>query len=129
MQLTLSRVYWRWCVFPLHNQSLTHTLADYRFLVTIILGGDSWTLILFLWLNPNIFPFPTTLHLIKRHDIKPHHRLQRRGAPATGWQLHWGQPCLVGLSFACLIVCIFVLACLILARMFTDVTSLFSLYA
>jgi hypothetical protein len=25
----------------LHNQSLTQTLADHRFLVTIILGGDS----------------------------------------------------------------------------------------
>jgi len=54
MQLTLGRVHWGWCIFPLHNQSLTQTLADHRFLVTIILGGDSWTLIIISWLkNPS----------------------------------------------------------------------------
>ena len=56
MQLTLDRVHWGWCVFPLHNQSLTQTLADHRFLVTIIRGGDSWTLIIILWLNPENLP-------------------------------------------------------------------------
>ena len=71
MQLTLGRVHWGWCVFPLHNQSLTQTLADHRFLVTIILGGDSWTLIIILWLNPKkIFPTHNTPHT-RRHDREP----------------------------------------------------------
>jgi len=41
MQFTLGKVHWGWCVFPLHNQSVTQTFAEHRFLVTIILGGDS----------------------------------------------------------------------------------------
>jgi hypothetical protein len=66
MQLILGNVYWGWRVFPLHNQSLTQTLIDYRFLVTIILDSDPWTLIIILWLNPHPFLFPTTIPL-RRH--------------------------------------------------------------
>jgi hypothetical protein len=62
MQPTLGRVHWGWRVFPLHNQSLTQTLADHRFLVTIILGGDSWTLIIIIWLNRKTFPTQTHTH-------------------------------------------------------------------
>ena len=68
MQLTLGRVHWGWCVFPLHNQSLTQTLADHRFSVTIILGGDSWTLIIILWWNPE--NLPNTPHLTP-DDVAP----------------------------------------------------------
>jgi len=70
MQLTLGRVHWGWCVFPLHNQSLTQTLANHRFLVIIILGDDSWSLIIILWLNPE--NLPNTQHTSpRRHDREP----------------------------------------------------------
>jgi len=92
MQLALGRVHWGWCVFPLHNESLTQTLTDHRFLVTIILGGDSWTLIIILWLNPKK-PF--------QHNTS--HRRHEKSL-RWGWRLHWGPPCLVGLSFVWLSV-------------------------
>jgi hypothetical protein len=38
-------------------------------------------------------------------------------------------PCLVGLSFACLIICLFVLVFLILARIFTALAFLFIVHA
>ena len=69
MQLTIGRVHWGWCVFPLHNQSLTQTLADHRLLVTIILGGESWTLIIILWLNPK--NLPNTPHLTQEARQEP----------------------------------------------------------
>jgi hypothetical protein len=39
------------------------------FLVTIILGGNSWILIIILWLNPKLFHFPITP--LKRHFSAP----------------------------------------------------------
>jgi hypothetical protein len=83
MQLTLGRVHREWCVFPLHNECLTQTFANHRFLMTIILSDDSWTLIIILWLNPKTF---LTQHLIKRHDKSlRRHRLRRGVDHPTTW--------------------------------------------
>jgi len=61
MQLTLGRVHWGWCVFPLHNQSLTQTFTNHRFLSNL---NTRWRLlnfiIIILWLNPKPFIFPIT---------------------------------------------------------------------
>jgi len=79
MHLILSRVHWGWCVFPLHNQSLTQTLVDHRFLVTIILSNDSWILIIILWLNPK--NLPNTQHLTPGGTTKSLHRCQTMSRP------------------------------------------------
>jgi len=61
-----------WCVFPLYNQSLLRLSQTIGFLVTIILGSDSWILIIILWLNPKSFPFQqhTSKEALCKHQKK-----------------------------------------------------------
>jgi len=84
MQLTLGRVHLGWCVFSLHNQSLIQTLVDHRFLVTIILCGDSWTLIIILWLNSKPF-HSQQQHLLRRHNSSPAPRHRPRDKNSQIW--------------------------------------------
>jgi len=75
MQLTLGRVYSGWCIFPLHNKSLTRTLTDHRFSSN---HNTRWRL---LNLNCNFmiktktFSFPNTSQEAKAcHSMSPHDR-------------------------------------------------------
>jgi len=97
MQLILGRVHWGWCIFYLHNQSLTHFLADHRFPSDYNIRW--WLLnfiIIILWLYSKSFPFPIPLGRLARHSMLPRDRMTTQ----------LGRLYLIGLSFACLIACL-----------------------
>jgi hypothetical protein len=126
MQFILGIVHLRWCIFLLHNQSLTWTLTDHMFLSNQ--NTKSWFLnliIIILWLYPNSI-FNTYSQEADSSSLVPPHAPHDRMTTLLGNVLSgWTMLCL----FDCLHVLV-LLVCLIkhlfLSCIFTALANIFT---